>query len=294
MTGRRGAYRSPVISRRSAAVRSALLTGVLCTLLAACGGGDGEPVAATTPLSTASATRAAATSSSASASSSAATSTSASAAAGTVTTVAKLGEGTPKHLKGSRGGLTWDVTVPVFTGSGAGVAAANSRVEASVMSAVNASIEQNGADDTSTHTMEGEASVVTNDGRSVQVDIPLADYYEGAAHPSLVENTVVLVAATGAPVTLDQLFTDQQKTLVAFGKNITKQADADGSGITETSGLAPTTDNWAAWTSASDGLAFAFQDYQLGGHGLRGYTIPWSEVTPFLTPFAKALLAPTS
>ncbi len=279
-----------MITHRSTALRAGLVAGALCALLAGCGGGE-APAAAPSSLSTAtSAAPAAATSTSPAP----AVSSDPAGASGSVTTVAALAAGSPKDLTGTRGGLTWDVTVPAFAGSGAAVAAVNSRVETSVTSTVNASVEQNGGDDTSPHRLEGEGAVTTNDGRTVQVVIPMDDYYEGAAHPTGVVNTVVLVAATGEPVTLDQLFTDQSAALTAFGKEVAAQADAEGVPVTEASGLAPTTDNWAAWQTTGDGMEFWFQDYQLGGHGVRSCTVPWDVVSPHLSPYATALLAPTS
>ena len=37
-------------------------------------------------------------------------------------------------------------------------------------------------------------------------------------------------------------------------------------------------------------MSFDFQDYQLGGHGLRRYTVPWIDVRPLLRPEARELL----
>ncbi|MBF5081138.1 hypothetical protein [Quadrisphaera sp. INWT6] len=154
---------------------------------------------------------------------------------------APLTAGTPEHLTGTRGGLSWDVTVPASTGSESAVAEVDRRIEASVTTSVDAAVEQDGADDTPR--LEGEGTVSTNDGRSVQVVIPMSDDGEGAA-----------------------------------------QVDAEGTGVSETSGLASTTDDWAAWQTTADAVEFEFQDDQLDGHGLRSCTVPWSEVTPHLTP----------
>lgn len=279
-----------------ALIAAGAVTSVL--LLAACGGGSADAASAssTAPLSTA--TPAASTASpSASATAratSASPSSSSAAKGGTVTAVAPLTAGPAKHLQGSKGGFTWDITVPAFTGSGAAVAEVNRRIQASAQSAISATATQNGDDPESKHELAGEASLTTNDGRTVQVDIPMSDYYEGAAHPTNVDNTVVLVAATGAPVTLDQVFTDQEEALRSFAPLVRQQAKADGYEITSDEGLEPTTANWSAWQTDADGMTFTFQDYQLGMHGMPSYTIPWKTVTPLLTPYAKALLAPTS
>lgn len=283
------------VRSRPLAPRALLAAGSLTSvlLLAACGGGsaDAASPSSTAPLSTATPAASTATASSSASASSASSSTT---KAGTVTAVAPLTQGPDQRITGTKGGFTWDVTVPTFTGSGSAVAEVNRRVRASVQSAVSATATQNEDDPDSKHELAGEATLTTNDGRTVQVDIPMSDYYEGAAHPTNVDNTVVLVAATGAPVTLDQLFTDQEAALTAFAPLVRKQVQSDGYEVTADEGLAPTTANWSAWQTDADGMTFTFQDYQLGMHGMPQVTIPWKTVTPLLTPSAKALLAPTS
>lgn len=269
------------------------VTSVL--LLAACGGGAAHASSPTSTAALSTATPAASTASaSVSASSASPSESSSKGGTGTVTAVAPLTKGPDKRLQGTEGGFTWDITVPTFTGSGAAVAEVDRRIQASAQSAISASATQNGDDPASKHELAGEAALTTNDGRTVQVDIPLSDYYEGAAHPTNVDNTVVLVAATGAPVTLDQLFTDREAALRAFAPLVRKQVQSDGYEVTADEGLAPTTANWSAWQTDADGMTFTFQDYQLGMHGMPQVTIPWKTVTPLLTPYAKALLAPTS
>lgn len=284
--------------RGSTPARALLAAGSLTSvlLLAACGGGsaDASGPRTTAPLSTVTPEASTAATSASASSSSASPSSSSSAPARAVTVVAPLTPGPVKHLQGTKGGFTWDISVPTFSGSSAAVAEVNRRIQASAGSAITGSATENGDDPESKHQLAGEASLTTNDGRTVQVDIPMADYFEGAAHPTDVDNTVVLVAATGAPVTLDQLFTDQKKALQAFAPVVVQQAKADGFDVSGSDGLAPTAANWSAWQTDSQGMTFTFQDYQLGPHGMPQYTVPWTTVTPYLTPYAKALLAPAS
>ncbi|WP_170131653.1 RsiV family protein [Quadrisphaera granulorum] len=285
----------------SATARALLAAGSVTSvlLLAACGGGATDTAGASSTASTgasaaATETATASASAPAHATSKPSSSSSASGKAVPVTVVKPFTRGPDKHLSGSEGGFSWDITLPTFTGSGAAVAEVNRRVEASAQSAVTASKTQNGDDPESKHTLDGEAAVTTNDGRTVQIEIPMSDFYEGAAHPTNVDNTVVLVAASGAPVTLEHLFKNQKEALTAFAPLVIEQAKADGYDPSGSDGLAPTTANWSAWQSDDKGLTFTFQDYQLGMHGMPSYTIPWSTVTPYLLPSAQALLAPTS
>jgi hypothetical protein len=39
-------------------------------------------------------------------------------------------------------------------------------------------------------------------------------------------------------------------------------------------------------------MRFSFQDYQLGGHGVRRYTVPWRTVRPLLSDEGTGLLDP--
>jgi hypothetical protein len=191
-----------------------------------------------------------------------------------------------KHLKGTDHRLDYDVAIPVF--SGAGAAAVNRRVAASARSTIAAAAKDRSAH----HTLGGVGRVTTNDGRTVQVVIEYADYFDGAAHPTDTVSTVALVAGTGAPITLSEVFPRKTAAFRALAAEVKRIAAAAGEPVTEPDGLAPRTANWAAWQSKRSGFVVHFQDYQLGGHGLRSYTVPWKVVTPLLSAKAKRLLAP--
>jgi hypothetical protein len=191
-----------------------------------------------------------------------------------------------KHLKGRDHTLDYDVAIPVF--SGAGSAAVNARVVASARSTIAAAAKDRSAH----HTLGGTGRVTTNDGRTVQVVLEYADYFDGAAHPTDTVATVALVAGTGAPITLADVFPRKKAAFRALAAEVKRLAKAADEPVTEPSGLAPRSANWAAWQSKRSGFVVHFQDYQLGGHGLRSYTVPWKVVTPLLSSEAKRLLAP--
>ena len=60
----------------------------------------------------------------------------------------------------------------------------------------------------------------------------------------------------------------------------------------DTSGLAPRITNYANWHTSPAGLTFSFAEYQLGGAGIRSYTVPWARARLVLSDFGDRLLAP--
>jgi hypothetical protein len=58
------------------------------------------------------------------------------------------------------------------------------------------------------------------------------------------------------------------------------------------SALATKLSNWAAWQTTLVGMTFHFGDHQFGGHGLRHYTIPWSQAKLVLSEYGENLLGP--
>ena len=83
------------------------------------------------------------------------------------------------------------------------------------------------------------------------------------------------------------MLADEPSALRTIATAVRKQ-----SGPVEGDGLAPKEKNFAAWQTTRAGMRFAFQDYQLGGHGLRSYTIGWSTVRPLLSAYGTGLLDP--
>ncbi|NAZ84923.1 hypothetical protein, partial [Kineococcus indalonis] len=197
---------------------------------------------------------------------------------------------TQTRLTGTAGPLRWDVVVPRF--SGAPVAAeVNRRVLASaedVLDEARASVQ----DGDPPRTLTGEGTVTTDDGRTVQVLLEVVDSTEGTAHPTTTLASTVVDVRRARPVTLDALFPDPPAALAQLAPLVEGLAAAQGDPVTVPEGLAPERGNWATWQSVPDGLAFSFQDFQLGGHGTRSYVVPWSEVEDLLTDEPRDLLAP--
>ncbi|WP_432543061.1 hypothetical protein [Kineococcus sp. SYSU DK002] len=217
-------------------------------------------------------------------------------AATTVTVTASPSTSTPAsawtetHLTGDDQTLTWDVVVPRLTG--APVAdEVNRRVTASaedVLDDARATVQ----DGDPPRTITGRGTVTTDDGRTVQVLLEVVDSTEGTAHPTTTVASTVVDVRTAEPVTLDDVFTDLAAAFTGLAPVVEEIAAAQGEPVTAPEGLAPEEANWATWQSGADGFAFSFQDYQLGGHGVRRYVVPWERVEPLMTGEARELLAP--
>ncbi|MEH3075634.1 MAG: hypothetical protein PGN11_02995 [Quadrisphaera sp.] len=192
---------------------------------------------------------------------------------------AGLSLGDEERYSGGDGGLTWQVWLPVFTSGPAEVV--NRKVRASADYAVRA------ATDAGALTITGEGEVVTNDGRTVQVRIGVAESADAA--PVEVVTTVALTADDATPVFLEQQLADPAAAWGVLADEA--EAAAASQGLTATRPLAAEAAEFADWQTAADGLELSFQHGQFG-EGAPVVVVPWSSVVPLLTPEGKALLAP--
>lgn len=275
--------------------RGALLTGVVLAL-AGCtvtvGSGGGSPSASGSAAPTGGATPAPAPSST-----SASTSASTEPDAG-LSPVAFPSGSTPHsctdrvltaktvHLKGSRESVYWDVAVPQFSGA-ASAAEVNRHVRASAQDAIDLGKREAEGDAGYRRDVSGKATVTTSDRRTVQVELRWGDYLAGTAHPTDHVATTVVTTDRGTPVRLRDVLADEPRALRTIAAAIRPMAHP-----TDSSGLAPTEKNFAAWQTTKNGMRFSFQDYQLGTHGLRSYTVPWATVRPLLSDYGTGLLDP--
>jgi hypothetical protein len=190
------------------------------------------------------------------------------------------------HLRGSRGSVHWDLKVPELSGA-ASASAVNRHVRASAQDAIDLGLRE-GRDDAGTRRdVEGEGKVTTSDRRTVQVELRWGDYLAGTAHPTDHVATTVVTTDTGRPLRLRDVLADEPSGLRVIAKAIKPMARPS-----DPSGLAPKAKNFAAWQTTRDGMRFTFGDYQLGGHGLRSYTVPWRTMRPLLSDLGTGLLDP--
>lgn len=112
-----------------------------------------------------------------------------------------------------------------------------------------------------------------------------ADYCTGAAHPNDSVSTIVIDTRTARPITLADLFVDEQAGLRRLSAQTAQLADFP----TNPDGLAPTEANFGNWTPTVAGIVLRFHDYQFG-HGIPSVTVPWSAVADLISPAQRALL----
>ena len=117
------------------------------------------------------------------------------------------------------------------------------------------------------------------------------DYLEGTARPASYVTTTVIDVRRARPVLLTQIVQNPADGLRFLGTEVTRVARKKGESV-DAEGLAPRVANYANWQSSPAGLTFHFPEYQLGGAGIRSYTVPWSRVRLVLSAYGEKLLAP--
>jgi len=206
-------------------------------------------------------------------------------------TSTSAGRGLPvsqTRIRGRASSASWDVAVPVFSGPPV-AAEANRRVRAAVNDLI-ARVRREARDDGGVkRTLTGSSTVPTNDGRSVQVVILYTDYLEGTARPASFVTTTVVDIRRARPVLLTQVIQNPPDGLRFLRTEVVKAARQKGEEV-DTGGLAPRIANFANWQSSPAGLTFYFPEYQLGGAGIRSYTVPWSRARLVLSAYGEKLL----
>lgn len=192
------------------------------------------------------------------------------------------------RIRGRASSASWDVAIPVFSGP-AVAAEANRRVRAAANDLI-AQVRREAMDDRGVkRTLTGTGTVGTNDGRTVQVTIMFTDYLAGTARPSLYVTTTVVDIRRARPVLLTQIVQNPPDGLRFLRTEVVKAARRNGDEV-DAGGLAPRTANFANWQSSPAGLTFYFSEYQLGGAGIRSYTVPWNRARLVLSADGERLL----
>jgi hypothetical protein len=112
-------------------------------------------------------------------------------------------------------------------------------------------------------------------------------YADGAAHPINYVSTVVIDSHTAQPITLKDLFVNEQSGLNRLSeqtKAIWPKVYGAGDGpMPDEPGNRPLEQNFANWIPTPAGVEIHFNDGQLG-HGLPVITVPWSALSDVLAP----------
>jgi hypothetical protein len=194
------------------------------------------------------------------------------------------------RIRGRSASASWDVTIPVFSGTAA-AAEANRRVRAAANDLIAMVRREAAADRGMKRSLTGTGAVGTNDGRTVQVTILFTDYLAGTAHPASFVTTTVIDVRRVRPVLLTQVIQNPPEGLRFLRTEVGKLAKARREPV-RSSGLTPKVANWANWQSSPAGLTFLFEEGQLGGTGIRSYTVPWPRARLVLTAYGARLLPP--
>ena len=193
-----------------------------------------------------------------------------------------------RRIRGRASSASWDITIPVFSGP-AGADEANRRVRAAADDLIGQVRREAKDDRGAKRTLTGTGTVSTNDGRTVQVTIAFVDFLAGTARPAAYVTTTVVDVRRARPVLLTQVVQNPAEGLRFLRTEVTKVARRKGEAL-DAGGLAPQVANWANWQSSSAGLTFHFNEYQLGGPGIRSYTVPWSRARLVLSDYGEKLL----
>ena len=116
-----------------------------------------------------------------------------------------------------------------------------------------------------------------------------------SAHPVNYVSTVVIDSRSATPITVKDLFSDEQAGLNRLSQQ-TKLLLPAVMGMGETPmpdepGNEPVEANFANWIPTPTGLEIHFADYQFA-HGLLVLTVPWSALDDVLAPGMAALRQP--
>lgn len=184
----------------------------------------------------------------------------------------------------------WNLVVDTITGGDPRVSDAfNSAVHASAAGQL-APVKRD-ADPDGTWTFDTEPRI--SFGKAAVSELITGLYvHVPAAHPTSSVSTVVIDSRSAKPITLSDLFTDEQAGLDRLSQQ-TKALLPTVSGVGPTPmpdepGNAPEEANFANWIPTPAGLEIHFADYQFF-HGLPTITVPWSALDDLLAPGMSAL-----
>jgi Protein of unknown function (DUF3298) len=99
----------------------------------------------------------------------------------------------------------------------------------------------------------------------------------------------VIDSRTAQPITLSDLFTNQQDGLNRLSEQIKMLALGPGKVMPDEPANAPTPENFANWIPDADGMTMYFAPYQFGARNSYPITVPWPALTNVLAPSMVAL-----
>jgi hypothetical protein len=107
------------------------------------------------------------------------------------------------------------------------------------------------------------------------------------AVPTITPTAIVIDSRTARPITLANLFTDEQAGL----QRLSEQTDiVFGKTHSYHEGYAPTPENFGNWIPTADGMEIHFAPYQFGVRMAETITVPWSALADVLAPNMAGLM----
>lgn len=192
---------------------------------------------------------------------------------------------TTVRLHGQTDHARYDVLIPQVEGGNSAVSA---RFDSSMRAALQDQIDGDygegmhftltGGEDSTTTVSAGTVSGLLQ--TSWEADPP-------GAHPTALIATVVIDRKTAQPITLAELFPDEQAGLQRLSDESAKLLPDTvvGSGY-EADGIAPVERNFVNWLPTPQGMQIHFLEYQVGPYaaGLVTITVPWSHLRDVVAP----------
>lgn len=187
----------------------------------------------------------------------------------------------------------WTLTVDTVSGGDAAVASAfNKAVQNSVTDQRDSATKDANPD--GTWTFDTDPTIYFG-GASISELISGLFNAVPSAHPVNYVSTVVIDSRTAAPITLGDLFTDEQAGLNRLSQQTKLLLPAVmGTGpapMADEPGNAPVAENFANWIPTPEGIELHFNDYQFV-HGTPVLTVPWAAVDDVIAPDMRALRQP--
>jgi hypothetical protein len=104
-------------------------------------------------------------------------------------------------------------------------------------------------------------------------------------------NTIVIDSRTAQPITLANLFSNEQEGLNRLSEQTKKLVPDSGKMMPDEPGNAPVEKNFANWIPTAEGMQISFAPYQFESLGKFNptITVPWSALTDALAPNMAAL-----
>jgi hypothetical protein len=117
--------------------------------------------------------------------------------------------------------------------------------------------------------------------RSIAIaHLVISTAYYGAA-PTITPTAIVIDSRTAQPITLADLFTDEQSGL----QRLSEQTDIVlGKTHSYREGWAPKPENFANWIPTAEGMEIHFAPYQFGVRMADTITVPWPALSDVLAP----------